>query len=317
MSKLEQFFFSPLQFRGVFVMRAGVGLIAVYYYLRLLSHVQALFGPAGVNGHDTSQRWPQFPMLVAENLEHFTALRYVSSPALVWFLYWALVLAACLFTVGLLTRTAGITLAALHLIFAAHQPTLTCGWARLYPAFVLYLTFAASGQAWSVDAFLKRRKDPTHEPSYSFRPWALRLLQVHVIVMYATAGWPRLVGEAWLRGETVLHAVADTRFGRWDVDWYSLRPLLAAATYFAFVLEPAATVLLPLRATRRWCVLALIALHLGIELMADTEMWQFLMCTAVLAFLPDSWFGWVPGLPRPTPASDRPATEGSPITAAT
>lgn len=296
MSRLEKLFFAPLQFRGLFVMRAALGLIATYHYLRLLPHVQACFGPAGVNGYDTSQRWSRFPMWVAENFEHFTALRHVSSPAIVWCLYGGLLLAAVLFTIGFQTRVAGLTLVALHVMFAAHQPTLTWGWARMYPVYTLYVALVPSGQAWSVDAWLRRRKDPSLPPSYTFNPWALRLLQVHVVAMYATAGWPRLVGEAWLRGQTVLHAVADTRFGRWDLDWHTLQPLLAAGTYYALVLEPAASVLLLVRWTRRWCALGLIAMHMGIELVADVGMWQFLMSTVVLAFLPDSWFRWVPGL---------------------
>ena len=58
----------------------------------------------------------------------------------------------------------------------------------------------------------------------------------------------------------------------------------------------ATTISLPLRATRRWCALGLLALHLGIELVADVGMWQFMMAGAVCAFLPDEWFRWIPGL---------------------
>jgi hypothetical protein len=293
---LERFFFAPIRFRGLFVMRAAFGLIAAYYYLRLLPHVQELFGPGGVSGYQTARRWPTFPIPVTESFENFEMLRHVSDPRVVWVLYGALLLSAVLFAFGLLTRWAGFSLAALHVIFAAHQPNLTWGWAQLYPAFVLYLALSPSGQAWSIDIWLKRRKNPAHQEGAQFCPWALRLLQVHVIAMYATAGWPRFTGEAWLRGQTVLHAVADTRFGRWGIDWHALQPLLAAGTFYALAIEPAATVLLPIRATRRWCALGLISLHMGIELVADVGMWQFMMSAAVCAFLPDKWFDWVPGL---------------------
>jgi uncharacterized membrane protein YphA (DoxX/SURF4 family) len=296
MATLERFFFQPLHFRGLFVMRAAFGSIAIFYYLRLLPYVQGLFGPAGINGHDTAQRWPGFPMPVTENLEHFALLGGVAAPSLVWLLYGLLILAAVLFTLGLFTRVAGLMLVALHAVFASHQPGLVGGWSKLYPVLALYLTLAPSGAAWSLDAWRKRRRDPTHRPSSAFSPWALRLLQVHVIAMYATAGWPRLVNQAWLRGETVFHAAADTRYGRWDLNWHALHPLLSLATYAALVLEPAATLLLPWRATRRWCALALIALHLGIELIADVGMWGFMMIAAVCAFLPDQWFRSVPGL---------------------
>jgi len=296
MATIERFFFQPLRFRGLFVMRAAFGLIAIFYYLRLLPYVQVFFGPAGVNGHDTARRWPGFPMAVTENLEHFALLLRVADPSVVWLLYGLLLMAALLFTLGLFTRVAGVLLAVLHAIFASHQPSISGGWVKLYPLLVLYLTLAPSGAAWSLDAWRKRRRDPTHRPSSVFSPWALRLLQVHVIAMYATAGWPRLVNQAWLRGETVFHAAADTRYGRWDLNWHTLHPLLSLCTYCALVLEPAATLLLPWRVTRRWCALALIALHLGIEVIADVGMWGFMMTAAVWAFLPDDWFRRVPGL---------------------
>lgn len=306
MATIERFFFAPLRFRGLFVMRAAFGLIAIFHYLRLAPYVQVFFGPAGVNGHDTAQRWPSFPMAVTENLEHFSLLANVADPSLVWLLYGLLLLTAAAFTLGLFTRVAGVLLLVLHAIFASHQLTPTGGWSKLYPVFVLYLTLAPAGDAWSLDAWRKRRRDPTYRPSNVFSPWALRLLQVHVIAVYATAGWPRLVNPAWLRGETVLHAAADTRFGRWDLNWHALHPLLSFATYFALVLEPAATLLLPWRATQRWCALALIALHLGIELIADVGMWGFMMMAAVWAFLPDRWFRWLPGMKDEYFSSDAP-----------
>lgn len=277
-------------------MRAVFGLSAVFYYLRLLPNVQVFFGPEGVGGYRTAERWPTFPLAITEGFEHFDLLRHVASPGPVWVLYGALLCAGLLFAVGLLTRPMGLLLAALHVVFAARQPYLTMGWAQLYPAFVVYLALAPSGQDWSVDAWLARRKDPAFRAPETLTPWALRLLQVHVIAMYAMAGWPRFVAGAWLHGETVLHAAADTRFGRWGLDWHALQPLLAVATYYALFIEPAATLLLPLRATRRWCALGLLALHLGIELVADVGMWQFMMAGAVCAFLPDEWFRWIPGL---------------------
>jgi hypothetical protein len=84
-----------------------------------------------------------------------------------------------------------------------------------------------------------------------------------------------------------------------------LRTLLVIGTYYAFVIEPVATLLLPFRPTRRWCALGLMALHLGIELVADVGMWQFMMIAADCVFLPDAWFRWVPGLSEPSTEAPR------------
>jgi hypothetical protein len=280
-------------------MRAAFGLMVLWYYLRLSPYLQVFFGPAGVGGFDTAERWPTFPIAATEGFENFELLRHISQPGVVVALYVALLLAALLFAVGCFTRVAGLSLAALHVIFAAHQPHLTMGWAQIYPAFVVYVALAPSGRFWSVDAWLRRRQSSLPSAPAAFAAWPLRLVQLHVIAIYLTAGWPRFTSQAWLHGETVLHAVADTRFGRWGTEWHGLQPLLTVATYYALAIEPAAVVLLPLRATRRWCALGLIALHLGIELVADVGMWQFMMVAALCAFLPDAWFGRLPGLHDP------------------
>lgn len=293
---LERCFFEPTRARAPFLIRAGLGAIVTFHYLRLAPHVLTLYGPGGINGLETAERWPRFPMLATEGFERFDLLATISDPTIVLSLYWALIVSGALFAIGLATRSAGIAMIALHVVFAAHQPDLTGGWAKLLPAFALYVVLTPSGRALSVDAWWAARRGRRVADPYLIRPWPLRLLQVHVVTMYMVAGWPRLTRAAWLRGEQVFHAVVDTRFGRWDVDWYAMKPLLVAASYYAFALEPLATLLLPWRRTRRWCALALIALHLGIELLADVGMWHFLMVTVVLAFLPEPWLAKFPGL---------------------
>jgi len=181
----------------------------------------------------------------------------------------------------------------------------------MFPAFCLYVTLCPSGKAWSVDAWRKaRRGSKPSDALPSFSPWPLRLLQVHVVMMYTTVGWPRLTQPGWLNGEQVFHAMADTRFARWDLDWFALFPLLTVATYFALFMEPAASLLLPIKKTRRWAALGLLGLHIGLELTVDIEMWQFLMSAVVLSFLPDHWFSWIPGL-----RSNGRVAEGNPSSA--
>jgi hypothetical protein len=165
----------------------------------------------------------------------------------------------------------------------------------MFHVFALYVVLSDAGAGYSVDAWLSRRgraaaSDPSNvNDSVLGSPWAFRLLQLHVVCMYLVTGWPRLAHRGWLDGETLFHAVADVRYGRLLLDWYALEPLLRIASYAVLVLEPLATVLLLVPATRRWCALALIGMHLGIEATTDVGMWQFTMIAGLVAFLPDAW----------------------------
>lgn len=308
---LEGWFFSPTDTRQLLVQRAGFGAVLVYYYLHMLPNVAAFFGPQGLGGFDTREQWPTFPgTLVETRYPQFRWLDGVESAAVIYSVYALLLVSSLCFCVGLFSRTSGVIATLLHLMFTAQQPDVSGGWVSMIPAFILYVVLAAPGRAFSVDSWMRKRRarrstaagapSPEHAlpalSPYVRAAWPLRLMRVHVIAMYIAAGVPRFVQPGWYNGETVYNAVSDARFGRFPVfDWYEVKPVLTALAYYAFILEPLAAVLLWFPRTRHWCALALIALHMGIEILSDVGMWQFTMSVAVLCFLPPHWFRrWLP-----------------------
>jgi hypothetical protein len=273
--------------------RAGLGLVLLVSHLQYLPYVGVLFGPHGIGGHDSSARHADYPGITYQWFTPFRVVHLLSSEAAVWGLYLLLLASAACFAVGFRARVAGVVAALLHIAFNAHDPKIDAGWAWLIGPFVLYLVLCDSSSQLSLDSLLARRRG---EPARALAaPWGMRLLQVHLCTMYLTAGFERLDAASWRNGDIILHALVNTQYGRFDVDWLAIAPALHALAFAILVLEPAAPFLLWLPHVGRYYVLALIAMHLGLELSMDAGWWQPMMIAALLSFLPARWLRRVLG----------------------
>jgi hypothetical protein len=282
-------FFAPRAIHALVFCRIGFGLILFVSYLTKWPHVQKLFGPDGVGGASTLARSP-LGSITRELEIPVEWLSGVTSAESIWVLYWILLVASLCFALGFRTRTAGVIALLLHSVFHARNAYAFFGWPVMMKPFMLYVLMAPVGRFGSLDAWLRRHREPLVPVRDWIAPaWPLRLLQVHLCTMYAEAGWSRITDAGWFKGEMVFVALTDRRFGRFDFDWYPYLPLLRPASYVAFILEPLAPLMLWLRVIGPLWALALIALHLGLEIFANVGWWQFMMMTTLSVFLPTEW----------------------------
>jgi hypothetical protein len=206
-------------------------------------------------------------------------------------LYGLLVASSLGFAVGLWTRVAGTTAIALHLLFLAIHPFAHYGWASMMAPFTLYVVFSRAGDHWSIDALRKRNVDSSWRPSLEVPAWPMRLLQVHVAAMYFHTGFARIDDPDWLRGEVLFEALTRTLFSRFTLDLDLFLPALLFLSYAVFLLEPLAAILLWIPRLRTLCALALIAMHVCLEILTNVGWWNYIMIGGLLTFLPPSWVG--------------------------
>lgn len=120
---------------------------------------------------------------------------------------------------------------------------------------------------------------------------ALRLLQVHLCVVYGFSGCAKLLGASWWEGTALWGAVANGQYRTLDLTWLARHPLLVnaltLATLFWEVSYPA---LVWPRLTRRLALGMAVAVHLGIGLAMGMMEFGLAMITANLAFVPAAVF---------------------------
>src|SRR5262245_49629513 len=129
-----------------------------------------------------------------------------------WPAYGLSMVVLALFTVGLWTRVTSILALLVTISYVYRVPAATFGLDQINAMLTLYLAIGPSGAALSFDRWraLRRGLAPDHRPEPSAGAnLALRLINVHMCVIYFFAATSKLQGEAWWNGEAMWRAFAN------------------------------------------------------------------------------------------------------------
>ena len=142
---------------------------------------------------------------------------------------------------------------------------------------LFYCVWLPVGHAWSLDRWAGR---VSGTPSADAR-LGLRLLQLHLCIVYLSSGVLKASGQQWWNGEAIWRALMRPDFGQLDCAWLASAPWLAALACWAtlFVELGYAALIWP-RCTRRAMLAAVIGMHVGIAVMMG--LWAFSAVMIVL-----------------------------------
>ena len=148
------------------------------------------------------------------------------------------------------------------LAWGLHLSLVTSGFASYYGVdqlantFLFYLLLFPSGRAGRSRS--RRRRDETIPVG------CLRVMQIHLCVIYLAAGLDKAMGSQWWNGEAIWQTVSQPIFSTFDLSWlarHSWIPMLAG--WGTLVVEIGYAFLIwPRRTRKAWCI-ATIGLHLG------------------------------------------------------
>jgi hypothetical protein len=151
---------------------------------------------------------------------------------------------------------------------------------------LFYCVWMPVGHTCSLDRLAGR---VTGAPSEAAR-LGLRVLQLHLCIVYLASGLEKAVGEQWWNGEAIWRALMCPGFGQFDFTWLANAPWLARLVCWGtLLLEVGYAFLVWPRATRRAWALATLGLHAGIAV--TMGLWAFSAVMAVFttsAFLVES-----------------------------
>lgn len=151
---------------------------------------------------------------------------------------------------------------------------------------LFYCIFIPVGAAASLDLLAGRISTA---PSVSAR-LGIRLLQIHMCIVYLASGLEKASGIQWWNGEAIWRAVMRPDFARFDFSWLADAPwiallvcwgTLALEIGYAFLAWPART--------RRFWAGSTIAMHVGIAIVLDLVSFSAIMIVLTTsAFLIDA-----------------------------
>jgi hypothetical protein len=167
-----------------------------------------------------------------------------------------------------------------------HLSLVTSGFASFYGVdqiantFLFYLALFPSGRAWRFES----------RPDEPIPVGCLRVVQIHLCVIYLSAGVEKALGRQWWNGEAIWRAVTQPAFSTFDLRWLAGHPWIPMlAGWGTLVVEIGyACLIWPRRTRRAWCFAA-IALHLLLGLFMGLVFFSSVMIalTACLFLIPE------------------------------
>jgi predicted DCC family thiol-disulfide oxidoreductase YuxK len=308
----DAFFFTPADPTVLGLIRVATGLLVMWSLLVFGLDLHDYFGsdgwaePSAIQMGQRASKW-SFWFLVPDG-----GLR------LAWI---GCLLVLAMYIVGLFSRWTAVLAWVIVVSTVRRVPIALFGFDQVISPLTLYLAVTgASGQAVSLDRFLRRRRQsraaaaagPLQTRSGGAGPsprrrvtpdepgipvptisanLALRLIQLHLVVIYAMAALGKLQGPSWWDGTATWKTMTSGEFVVGDftpmADW----PLVInVLTHASLALELLYPILIWVAIARPLVLAGAVAMHAGIALMSPglTE-FTLAMLTANLAFVSASW----------------------------
>jgi len=307
LTKVDQYWFGYGSPAAMCLFRILIGTWAAISILMFLLDWQSWFSPTGYTPTEMMMRYAP-PMswrftLFGQLYDYGGAvprINLMAGLAAPWMnLAFLLgVFAAAVATaVGYRTRLATIILAvglvSIHhrnmlLLQGADTTLRVCCW---------YLTVMPCGLMYSMD----RRRELWKDPFATVKQvslWPQRITAVNCALIYLTTFWLKFgynAGNHWRDGTATWYPVRLAEFERFPLPPFLTEgPMIAVTTYGTLAIEAALASLVFFKETRKWALMAGIALHAGIEYSMNIPLFGYIITSMyVLYYSGDEVQAWI------------------------
>jgi predicted DCC family thiol-disulfide oxidoreductase YuxK len=194
-------------------------------------------------------------------------------------------LAALCLTLGFWTRTSAVLVyLGLTLLHNRDAPIHNSG-DTVMIVLAIYLLLSPAGTACSLDRLWRVLRGKEDDAPPLIVPWAQRLMQVQIAVLYLCASLSKATGPQWMDGTAThypLHLSESVRFPMLGRDNIYVINLF---TWGTMVIEFALATFVWVPSLRLYVLAGGVLLHLGIEYTFNIPLFSFLMITSYINFL--------------------------------
>jgi len=276
----DRFLFRPISPLPIAVYRILFGTLIMLDLLFLLPDLNRFFGDQGVLPMADAVRYFRAPGL--------NVLAWLPNrPACLYAFFIVSLLAAASLTVGFLTRFSAVVVWICLVTLHRRNPVIVTAGDAILRLAAFYLIFSAAGRALSVDRRLRIRRglEPRGEPAPA-APWAQRLIQIQLAVVYLATVYWKLQGKPWVDGTAVYYVTRLQELHRFPVPFlFDNLWTLKLMTWGTLAVEFAVGALVWFRKLRYPVLLAGVLLHLGLEYSMNIQLFQWIMLSAYVLFI--------------------------------
>lgn len=297
----NQFFFEPQSPVPIALFRILYALIVLVDIALLRPDWQTWFGPRGLVTLPTMQQ-----MEPGARLNLFAFLPQTAF----WtdFVFWAILVTAIFLLIGLYTRAASIAM--FVFVVSLHQRNLYIVHSgdTMLRVTGFFLMFAPAGAALSLDRLRNIWRGRESVRPVWRAPWAQRLIQIEMCLLYFMTFWSKSAGPSWVNGTAVYYVEHLEQFKRFPMPSVLQDPFMVRIeTWFTLAVEFSLGTLVWIKELRYWILLAGFLLHMGLEYSMNVPMFQWIALALYVTFidaadLARAW-AWVRGLVNARPVA--------------
>lgn len=203
--------------------------------------------------------------------------------------FWILVAAAACLTAGLFTRGSAIVVWLCLMALHYFNPFCVNSGDALLRICAFFLIFSPAGNVLSIDRLLIVRRTGSGGAIYDGpprSPWAQRLIQVQVALIYWQAFWGKIEGPHWLDGTAVYYVTHLTELQRFFLPMLFENMLVCKVlTWGTLVLEFCLWSLIWFKRCRYVVLIFGVLLHAGIDVAMNLPVFEVIMISTYLLFI--------------------------------
>jgi hypothetical protein len=149
-----------------------------------------------------------------------------------------------------------------------------------------FLMFAPAGAALSVDHLIRVPRGKEGNDVTPRAPWAQRMIQYQLAILYFSTFCWKLKGHAWLNGTALYYVYHLDEMQRFPVPSLFLKPMvLKLASWAALALEFSLGVLIWVKRLRYWLLGLGLLFHLFLEYSLNVPLFEWDVLTAYVLFI--------------------------------
>lgn len=296
----NRFWFKPTDPIVLGLMRVLVGSMLFYTHLVWSLGLDTFLGAEGI----LPQTYRYF--LFDQSNWAWSHFDWISGSAVIRTVHVLGLIVVAFWMIGFKTRWTGWLSFFLAVSYANRATGVQFGLDQVNCFLCLYLAFGNSGAAFSIDRWLLDRRAvhragqgrarrlsrlinlPAEKDTIS--NIAVRLIQIHMCVVYLFAGLGKLQGESWWNGEAIWGAVASYEYQTLDLTWLAGHMwLVNVLTLITVSWEVSYAFLIWPRLTRPIFLSIAVLVHLGIGLAMGMLTFGLIMIYGNIAFVRPEW----------------------------
>jgi len=200
--------------------------------------------------------------------------------------FWIFLGFAVLLTIGLWTRVSSVAVFLCLTSIQQRNLFMAHGGDTFLRVVGFFLIFAPAGAAFSLDRLIRVRRGLEGPEITPRAPWAQRMIQFELALLYFISFWWKMKGDTWLHGTALYYVIHLHSIARFPLPGWVQHPvILKAGSWFTLAFEFSMGVLIWFRRLRYPLLLLGLLFHLSLEYAFNIPMFQWDVLAAYVLFI--------------------------------